>query len=233
MVPVHHRDMLGSFDLEVEASWENFLSACVLFDPPEDRLIEFASYGDPEPTVFSGGRLPTVRNLEGLPEMVGPPIKTLADLMDVKDWFWHRVLDYIGERYLEPQGVDVDDLLETITWDVPGLHEEHVERYRRYSERFYIEVGPYTTREDVVEAFRAIRSVEGAARSKPLRDPLIAVQCAILYDSHNAAIPEDKRRRRWTYKTLAERFGLSGPRAAEAHVNSGRAILEEGYSEER
>jgi len=217
----------------LDSSWENFLSACILYDPPEDRLIEFASYAEPDPTVFSGSRLPTQKNLEGLPEMVDPPIKTLWDLSQAGEWYWRRVLDHIGERYLEPQGVDVDDLLETVAWDIPGLREEHLERYRRYSERFYIEVDEYTTREDVEKAFHAVRAIKPQKGAKPRLDRLVALQCAILHDRHNAAIPENKRRRRWTYKTLAEKFGLNGPRAAEAHVNLGRALLEEEASEER
>ena len=135
-LPADDRDTTGCFEHELDRSWENFLSACVLYDPPEAQLIEFASYAKPESTVFSGGRFPTPGNLEGLPEMVDPPIKTLWDLSQAGEWYWRRVLDHIGERYLEPQGVDVEALLETVTWDVPGLRGEHLERYRRYSERF-------------------------------------------------------------------------------------------------
>jgi hypothetical protein len=234
-VPALDQDTRGLFDLELEASWEDFLSACVIYDPPEDRLIEFASYGDPEPTVFSGGRLPTVSNLEGLPEMVDPPIKTLADLMDVKDWFWHRVLDHIGKRYLEPQGVDVEALLENVIWDVPGLREEHLERYRRYSKRFYIEVDEYTTREDVEMAFHAVRAIKPQKGAKPPRDRLVALQCALLHDHLNVRKPGDKRKWRWTYETLAaeERFNLIGSRAAEDHVKLGREILAEEHLEDR
>jgi len=226
VIPTQDWSTRGSFDHELEASWSNFLSACTLYDPPEDRLIEFASYGGPEPTVFSGGRLPTERNLEGLPEMIDPPIKTLADLVDVRNWYWHRILNHIVERYLEPQGVDVDTLLETVMWEVPGLYEEHVEKYKEYSERFYIEVDEYTTWEDVESALQMIRSIERPKRRKPPRDSLIAVQCAILHDRYNQACSQDRRYRRWTYAKLAEHFDdLIGPRAAEDYVKLGRKIL--------
>lgn len=223
----------GPFDHHLEASWEDFLSACVLYDPPEDQLLEFASYGDPEPTVFSGGRLPTKANLEGLPEMVDPPIRSLADLMGAKDWYWHRVLDHIGAKYLEPWGVDVQALLETVMWEVPGLYEEHLETYRRYSRRYYIEVAEHTTREDVEKAFHMIRSIEPPKRNKPPRDRLTAVQCAILHGDHNARDPEDRRRWRWTFEKLADKFGLQGARAAKDYVKLGKQILAGGDNEDR
>jgi hypothetical protein len=87
-----------------------------------------------------------------------------------------------------------------------------------------VEVDERTTLEDVKGAFRMIRSIQPAKESKPPRDPLISVQCAVLYDQHNRADPED-RRRRWSYANLARRFGLSSPRAARDHVSLGRELL--------
>jgi hypothetical protein len=64
-------------------------------------------------------------------------------------------------------------------------------------------------------------------RRKSARDPLVAIQCAILYNRHNQKDPEDGRRRTWTYERLAEEFGLKSARAATAHVIVGRKILGE------
>jgi hypothetical protein len=114
-------------DLQLELSWGDFLSACVLYDPPEDQLVEFASYRALETTVLTGGRLPTKANLEGLPEMVDPPVRSQWALSKVGDWYWHRVLRYIGELDLELQAVDVDALIENATLYVPGLQEEYRE----------------------------------------------------------------------------------------------------------
>jgi hypothetical protein len=55
---------------------------------------------------------------------------------------------------------------------------------------------------------------------------LIAVQCAVLYDRHNSEDSTDKRRRKWTYRRLAEEFGLASARAARDFVNLGREICE-------
>jgi hypothetical protein len=212
-------------DLQLELSWGDFLSACVLYDPPEDQLVEFASYRALETTILSGGRLATKANLEGLPEMVDPPVRSLFALSKVMDWYWHRVLRYIGELDLELQGVDVDALIEDALSYIPGLEEEYREKAERYSKRYYIGVDDYTSLEDVKRAFHMIREVQPHKGTKPSRDPLVAVQCAILYDRHNGRDPEDRRRWRWNYAKLADRFCLSSSRVASDYVALGREIL--------
>jgi hypothetical protein len=155
-----------------------------------------------ETTALSGGRLATKANLEGLPEMVDPPVRPLWALGEVKDWYWHRILNHSGERYLEPQGVDVGTLLDNVMLDIPGLEAEYRERYERYSKRYYIGVDDYTSLEYVKSAFHMIRKVQPSEDIKPSREPLVAVQCAILYDRHNDRDPktggdEDEPTRGW------------------------------------
>jgi hypothetical protein len=197
----------------------------VLYDPPEDQLVEFASYRALETTVLTGGRLTTKANLEGLPEMVDPPVRSLFALSKVGDWYWNRVLRYIGELDLELQGVDVDALIENATLYVPGLEEEYIEKAKRYSKRYYIGVDDYTSFEDVKSAFHMIRKVQPQKGTKPSRDPLVAVQCAILYYQRNQTKPGDRRQRRWTQAKLADKFGLSA-RSARDHLALGQAIIE-------
>ena len=164
-------------DLQLDLSWGDFLSACALHDPPEDQLVEFASYRALETTILSGGRLPTKANLEGLPEMVDPPVRSLFALSKVRDWFWHRIFDHIGEKYLEPQGVDVGAFLYNALSYIPGLEEEYREKAERYSKHYYIGVDDYTSSEDVQRAFHMIRKVQPSKVTKLSRDPLVAVQC--------------------------------------------------------
>ena len=66
------------------------------------------------------------------------------------------------------------------------------------------------------------------AGTKPPRNQLIAVQCAILHDRHNKTDASDKRRRLWTYKRLAEEFSLASAQAAKDHVRLGRKLLKKG-----
>ena len=119
----------------------------------------------------------------------------------------------------------MEDLVEHAAWDVPGLLQEYRERYRQYSQRYYVEVDEHTTLDDVKGAFRMIRSIQPTKEKKPPRDRLVSVQCAILYDRHNGADPGDGRRRLWTYSNLAKKFGLSSPRVAGTYVKLGRELL--------
>ncbi len=211
----------GFTDFWSERSWVEFLSACVLYDPPEEQLLEFASYGAPRPTTLGGRRGQAGKS----PEMVGAPVTTLLDLSKTGDWYWQRVLAYVGERYLEPDGVDVGDLIENAIWQVPGLQEEHLERAERWSELFYVEVDEHTSLDDVKSAFKMIRSRQRSRGKKSPRDRLIAVQCALLHDRHNRRLPEDRREWEWTHEKLAKEFGLPSPRAAADRVALGREIL--------
>jgi hypothetical protein len=223
--PKRYLTLWGYFGDERVESWNEFLSACVLYDPPEDWLLDFASYEVQMPTFLADDGV-LEEALRELPEMVDPPIKTLWELMETGDWFWARIIHHVGERYLEPRGLDTEDLLQAVFSEVPGLREEYLEKQERYSRRYYIEVDEYTTREDVENAFQMIRAVQPSKRSKLPRDQLTAVRCAILYDWHNQREPEDRRERRWAYEKLAKRLHLSDPRAAKDHVALGREILD-------
>jgi hypothetical protein len=102
--------------------------------------------------------------------------------------------------------------------------KKSTERAERYSKRYYIGVDDSTALEDVKSAFHMIREVQPSTGTKPSRDPLVAVQCAILHDRHNQQL-KDKRQRRWTYAKLGEEFGLSSARVASDYVALGREIL--------
>ena len=242
----------GLFDWELERSWNDFLSACVLYDPPSGQLLEFASYNNPESSYLPDSQFPYRGNTKKRPEMIAPPIKTLAELMWAGDWYWHRILDYIRKHYqlhyvsnryddkdeqplLHPlaQPEDVAELVEDATLIIPGLNKEYREKYDQHSQRYYIEVNEYTTLDDVKNAYRMIRAGQKERPKKRReRDQLTAVQCAVLYDRHNPVDPKDKRQRRWTYQKLAEHFSLDSPRAAEYHVKLGKKILSGEDSDE-
>lgn len=166
----------------VADGWHFFVSACVLYDPPESSLIEFANFANPGPTTPLPAR-PEDEEAMGDGErrsMVAPPVRS---------------------EYHPRTGI----------------------------QKYYIEVDPWTTEGDVRRGFSLIRQVqprrqEGDAST---RDPLVAIQCAILYDRHNARDPEDRRRKKWTEEKLAEKFGLSSARAAKEYIKKGRELLQD------
>ena len=207
------REFLGDGRAE---SWFEFLEACVLYDPPDDQLTEFASHGDQEPAFLVDDRV-SEEALQKRPEMVDPPIKSLWELMQMGDWFWERVLDHVDERYLKPRGIDKEALLQALLLEIPGLLEEYEEKSERYSSRYYIEVNEHTTKEDVNNAFRLIRAgQEERPKGRPQRDRLTAVQCSILHDKHKL-----------TYGELEKRYKLGSVDTAKRYVEEGGTIFEE------
>jgi hypothetical protein len=222
--PRRHLTPKDLFGDEALSSWNELLSACVLYDPPADGLIEFASYGTQQPGFLSDDRV-SPDALAELPEMVDPPVRSLWELSRVGDWFWLRIVAHLDERYLKPLGMDLEDLLPAVMLDVPGLREEFLTKREQYSQRYYIEVDEHTNREDVLNALKMIDALGRPKKTKPRRDRLVAVQCALLYDRHNERNPEDRRQWRWTYESLANELGLDGPRAAKDHIVLGRQIL--------
>ncbi len=211
----------------LDVPWIAFLFACVHLDPPEEGLLDFAAYADPEPIAFANKeeKEPKRRRL-----MAAPPIRRLRDPGLVRvhvHAYWAGLISRLQEEHLEPLGLDVWEMLEDV-------HEKHPEARARTRENaaaipshYYIKVDEGTSEADARRAFGLIkdalgRSSEGGA---PPRDPLVALQCAILYDRHNGRDPEDGRRKKWTYKKLEKKFGLRSPSAAEDHVRYGREIL--------
>jgi hypothetical protein len=182
------RSLISRFvpDLLVRVGWHNFFGACVMCDPPDDRLPEFAEFDRLWPSPF----WPVVDceddeiDASKVHSMIAPPIE--------------RVLK---ESY-EPGGVFME--------------------YR-------IVVDEDTKEKDVVNAFRAIKAACDISNpgGRPRLDRLIALQCAVLYDDYNSTDPEDRRRRVWTYKKLADKFrqlGVKNARSAEEHVKYGRDL---------
>jgi hypothetical protein len=253
--------------------WSRFLSACVLYDPPELELLAFAAYGDPQPVplppIRSGKAepLPTPEDIlervstlvaeqvaKRFPEQLGyrtqpaepsgskrnywtdvamsvPPVVKLRDPYEVEEvamWFWTQSMRGVVERYIRPQGLDVETVLHDVL-DSSGLWEEYRDRMEQVSETYYILVDEYTTEEDLESARRIIRATQNQdSGGRPARDPLVALQCALLHDKYNETEPTDKRFWRWTYPRLAEefkQFGVRNARSAEEHTKLGRQLL--------
>jgi len=206
IVPAQHQ--LGSARWISQKFWNTFLAACLLFDPPETELIEFANLGPLPPVGFVN--LPrakvdietwTVGSVPDAPIMVNPPVLSQPDpeaLLERERWLWGAVFTELGRRYLAPQGLDVDGVIEEILDDL-GLLEQYTARSATVPLRKLIPVEPSTTQEDVRRAFQMLAATqpERGKGGRPSIDPLVAVQCAIW------------KRSGWTDPVIAERFGWS------------------------
>jgi hypothetical protein len=239
----------------VYGSWLLFTSACVLYDPPETALIEFAEYATPKPYRVSVGNSYRGEDADKSLSMQALPIREQPDSADLRDMIMSQIdliLDEINKHYLQALGLDAHAMWQDVT-SKPDVMNEIYRQEELLRERLYIEVFEHTTDKDVRAARRAIRArqerdrflVPAAAdpatrleilqekqnrprpRGKSARDPLVAIQCAILYDRHNGKDPVDGRRQKWRYERLAEQFRLKSTRAATEHVKAGRGILRE------
>ncbi len=219
VVPEWHLKGIGSMQ------WRSFLSACVLYDPPVPGLPEFAALNDPTP--HKGiAFFPNPQQLLGLkwskiPSMVAPPIKSLQDPEEVKrteKWFYERLIQEIGERYLKPLGLDIQDMRRNVLKNTPGLWEEYHKRQQQNPPRECIIPDEFTTKEDVGHGFDIIAAMwqDRPSGHRFKRDPLIAVECAILHDRHE-----------WTYEQLANRYGWQDSSRASKYIKDGRDILQE------
>jgi hypothetical protein len=237
----------------VSGFWVWFASACVLYDPPETALISFAECTTPEPYRVSLRSSYRSQDGDKSVSMQAPPIKEQPDSAELRSMIMsqvHLILDEINRHHLQALGLDVHAMWQDVLHK-PDVVREIYRQEECLKKRQYIEVHEHTTDEDVRAARRVIRAMQDRdrfrvplaadpvtrleilqekqnspqARGKSGRDPLVAIQCAILYDRHNQKDPEDGRRRTWTYERLAERFGLKSARAATEYVTAGRGFL--------
>jgi hypothetical protein len=198
--------------------WADFLTLCIMCDPPASELDKFAEYGGPT-WVSASGEGVKGEQTRG----AAPPVRVVRDPFQAEIQRVAQIiklLDLIDEAHPEIR-----------VWELVK-EQELLERFRSemadVPQRFHIEVGETTTARDVGNAYRAIREIQKEQDRKggaPTRDPLIAVQGAVLYDRYNSTDSDDGRRREWTFKKLSERFGLRSGRAAKEYVECGRELL--------
>ena len=211
--------------LEDAADWNAFISACVLYDPPEESLIDFARYGD-SPVVHAPYTGEPSNEAAKRPLTEAAPIRRLpseADLEQVQSWLFAHILDEV-KRDIGLLRSDTNEIIEGILQTNFDLRFEYFKRMRELPRRWYIEVRTNITKKQVENAFDKIVGAHkpSGERGAPKRDPLVALQCAILYDDHNERDPKDPRRKQWTYEKLAREVGLPSARSAEKHVQEGR-----------
>ncbi len=206
--------------------WGDFLAACIVFDPPAEKLTEFADYGGP--TRVSPSH--TAAYNEPILSATAPPIQVVKDPFrhDIaRIAFMFEVIDALEEEIdrRHPE-IGVRSIIQDILDDEDFAKPMHY-RLEKIPERYYLDVREDTPLEEVKRGYHVIKGLLGSQRNRsgaPSRDPLIAVQCAILYDEFNESDPADKRRRKWTHKRLAEKFGLKSARAAKEYVTAGREV---------
>src|SRR5215217_8800155 len=127
--------------------WVRFVSICVLYDPPETALVEFADFARARPYRVSatGGENMTIA-------MQTPPVANLADPADERELVMSEVnliLDEINRRYLQPRGLDINDMWRDALRSNPKIATRIWYKEELLQRRLYIEVDESTTDQDV------------------------------------------------------------------------------------
>ena len=116
-------------DVTSHALWLPFLGYCLLYDPPDTQLAEFAASGGPYPDDIT----------DAFVNLAPPPIRFLRDADEAEktaNWFWMQVIEELGRRHLAPLGLDVDALIEDGFKQLPKqLREEYANRRARNRQR--------------------------------------------------------------------------------------------------
>lgn len=123
-----------------EIDWRPFMSALVLYQPPLNTLQEFAKYGGIVPKTPEYKREEPTTSHD--PMLVEPLVHRLAHPYAV-EWecesYYETLMKEINERFLKPQGLDIDELRAEILQD-GTLEESLQERLTHVPRHLYVEV---------------------------------------------------------------------------------------------
>lgn len=218
--------------------WIPFMSQCALYDPPWDRLLDFADDArvriDVAPAVLA-----TCDDDQGVPEpeyaMVQAPVETVIDshaTVNALLEYFEALDTLLGDKLNAEFGIDFWAMRRATIDDHPELKNRLHEDINASVRWQAIRVEAHTTEADVTGAYKLIktRTMVQAKSNRPPRDPLVCVQCAIWYDDDG-----------WSHKRLGKHFGWAiqyppaqMPRCetARQHIAEGRRILKGRHKKE-
>ena len=208
---------------ELPINGNNFVTCCAFYDPPRDDLFSFFEACATPPSV----RLPRGwedRKDEPLVAMSGLPVEKLPNPWRVAGaWriYYQGLIRELGDRYLKPLGLDVEELVQEVLDNKPSLSKNLDVRLQLANDEAsdYVRVDEDMTRDDILNAAQFItQPSEPRKGGAPPRRRLTAVQYAILKDEYGL-----------TFRQIAEQYEgqTDGKflRQLEAHVKFGREIL--------
>jgi hypothetical protein len=136
-------------------------------------------------------------------------------------WLFERVLEELGERYLEPAGIDLEESLDEIL-DTTKLNERYHAKKNSLRREWHIVASDGVNANDSKKAADRIPAVREARSSggRASRNPVAAIQCAAFYDdSAGVGAPKSTKRR-----LLAEQYGLP-ENEVKHYVKFGRGLI--------
>lgn len=223
--------------------WEDFLESCILHDPPGDRLQDFAYHLNATPPdgidPFSDPWFDWRGGASQEPiHVIAPPFRLLFEPIDVYQKthaFYQYLIGKVHDQ-LAPSGVDVRAAFERARQEYdahPNVEQWDAFEFWANEARPYIDFEDDTTEEDVLAAYRALSALRanyrgvGPKATKPRRDLLICIQCAVWYDDYGWSLEQIGTHHGWTIQYPND----AKPRCetARQHIVEGRRILKERH----
>jgi hypothetical protein len=132
--------------------WGDFLAACILYDPPAERLTKFAAYGGPtrvSPCHAADDKEPIV-------SATAPPIEVVRDPFEcdiARIAFMFEVIDVIEEEIDKRHpDIGVKSIIRNILDDEDFAKPMH-SRLEKIPKRYYLDVREDTPLEDIKRGY--------------------------------------------------------------------------------
>jgi len=193
--------------------WVKFMSACVMYDPPRDSLLEFAS------SVGLGAVMhwpwpPDLwedYDLEDVPWAVGLPIRMLPDpekAEAIERRRWQRHMEVLVE-HMESLGLDGRAMLREVRKNHPEIERDYQEaRWENYK-RPYVDLEQVTAQELRLISSAFPKRTSREKKTKSRRDRLKCLQAAIFHQDG------------WTEEQIAKWLGEKTIATAKTYIDDG------------
>ncbi len=223
--------VLGLERYRLDVDWWPLMAALALFQPPLDRLLEFAKYGgivrkDPFAEYPSLGDNPEFQRREAAtkhdPGLASPLISRFPDpysFAQAHQDYYETLMEEINKRFLKPQGLDIHKMRDEVLRD-GTLDESLQERLRQIPEDLYIEVPKNVTVDELREAAGLAVSVRGkpekAEEVKASKTSLVKVELAYRFYVLGQSFPDLPEQRY---------LGVESAETYKKYANDGRKLL--------
>lgn len=193
--------------------WRQFLACCVVYDPPETALMDFAAVNDPRPSPGTSADPPHV---------LFSPARQMREwtrAVDAERGLWEFIIAEVGEKFLEPRGLDIREMVREALKSNPQIWAELREWEERHNPlQWYIQVDEQTSKDDVAAARRQIAAAQDqqVPQGRPEGGRLVDLDCAILHYRHG-----------WSHKDLKIRHEWVSEDRSKQRARKGRKLLGE------
>jgi len=142
---------------------------------------------------------------------------------NVHFWLFDRLLEELGERFLAPAGINLEEAVREI-FDTTEVGQQYRAKKNGLHREWHIVASDGVNASDIKKAADMIPTVREARSSggRAPRNPVVAIQSAAFYDDEDSGgegVPKSTKRR-----LLAERYGLP-EHEVRHYVKLGRDLI--------